>query len=96
MQAYLDRLPRPRIDGGYYIKTRENRPLIGKLPLDGAYMTGALSGFGLMAACGAAELVAAHLTASELPGYASAFALERYQDPNYIEQLKVFGVAGQL
>jgi sarcosine oxidase, subunit beta len=96
MGAYLDRLPRPRIDGGYYIKTRENRPLIGKLRLEGAYMIGALSGFGLMASCGAGELVAAHLAGSELPGYAPAFALERYQDPQYIEQLKLFGVDGQL
>jgi len=29
----------------------ENRPLIGKLPIEGAYVVGALSGFGVMAAC---------------------------------------------
>ncbi len=96
MNAYLSRLPRPRIDGGYYIKTRENRPLIGKLPVDGLYMIGALSGFGLMAACGAGELLAYHVTGSELPAYSPAFTLERYQDPDYLAQLNEFEVDGQL
>ena len=31
------------IDGGYYCKTQENRPLVGPLPVAGAYMIGALS-----------------------------------------------------
>jgi hypothetical protein len=34
----------------------ENRPLVGPLPVDGAFVTGALSGFGLMSAHGAGEL----------------------------------------
>jgi len=96
MQAYQGRLPRPRIDGGYYIKTKENRPLIGDLPIEGAYMIGALSGFGLMAACGAGELLAAHVTGSELPDYAPAFNLNRYQDPSYLELLLRMGIDGQL
>ena len=29
LQAYIDKGARPYVDGGYYIKTRENRPLIG-------------------------------------------------------------------
>lgn len=50
MRIYLDRIPKPSVDGGYYTKTRENRPLIGPLPVEGAYVIGALSGFGIMAA----------------------------------------------
>lgn len=96
MNQYLNRLPRPRIDGGYYIKTHENRPLIGKLPVNGMFLIGALSGFGLMAACGAGELLAANVSGSELPGYAPSFTLERYQDPVYLGQLKQFELDGQL
>jgi glycine/D-amino acid oxidase-like deaminating enzyme len=82
--AYFDRAPRPRQDGGYYTKTQENRPLIGPLPVQGAYVIGALSGYGVMAACAAGELLAQHLTERALPDYAPAFALERYQDPAYL------------
>ena len=96
MQEYLDRIPRPHVDGGYYTKTRENRPLIGKLPIRGAFIIGALSGFGLMASCGAADLLAAHITGSTLPPYAPAFALERYEDPDYIKLIDEWGDFGQL
>jgi (p)ppGpp synthase/HD superfamily hydrolase len=40
-----------------------------------------------MAACGAGELLAAHVTGDQLPHYAPAFALERYQNPEYQELL---------
>jgi sarcosine oxidase subunit beta len=96
MRAYLETTPRPRLDGGYYTRTVENRPLIGKLPVEGAYVIGALSGFGIMACCAAGELLAAHLTGSPLPDYAPAFALERYQDPAYQELLRNWGTCGQL
>ncbi len=96
LRAYFDRLPRPTVDGGYYAKTRENRPLIGPLPVAGAYIIGALSGFGIMAACGAGELLAAHLTGSELPSYARWFLLERYGDPEYQSLLENWEDSGQL
>jgi glycine/D-amino acid oxidase-like deaminating enzyme len=96
MRAYFPRLPRPMLDGGYYTKTRENRPLIGPLPVEGAYVIGALSGFGLMVSCAAGELLAAHLTGSALPAYAPAFALERYADPAYLALLEGWGDSGQL
>jgi glycine/D-amino acid oxidase-like deaminating enzyme len=86
--VYIDRAPRPRQDGGYYTKTRENRPLIGPLPVKGAYVIGALSGYGVMAACAAGELLAQHITESQLPDYAPAFALERYQDPAYLDKFQ--------
>lgn len=87
LQAYVDRTPKPFIDGGYYIKTCENRPLIGALPVDGAYVVGALSGFGVMAACGAGELVASHIVTAHLPEYAAAFRLSRYEDAAYQAKL---------
>lgn len=96
LQAYLGKLPKPILDGGYYTKTQENRPLIGPLPIQGAYVIGALSGFGLMAASAAGELLAAHVTGGAVPYYAPAFALERYQDPLYQKLLEAWDSTGQL
>jgi len=96
LSAYFDRLPKPVVDGGYYTKTRENRPLIGPLPVKGAYLIGALSGYGIMASCAAGELLAAHLTGSRLPTYAPAFALGRYEDPEYQKLLEKWEDTGQL
>jgi glycine/D-amino acid oxidase-like deaminating enzyme len=94
--AYFDRIPKCVVDGGYYTKTRENRPLVGPLPVEGAYAIGALSGFGMMASSAAAELLAAHVTGSRLPAYAPAFTLGRYQDPGYQRLLESWGESGQL
>ena len=59
LAAYLEKLPKSYVDGGYYTKTQENRPLIGPLPVAGAHIFAALSGYGLMAACAGGELLAA-------------------------------------
>jgi glycine/D-amino acid oxidase-like deaminating enzyme len=93
---YLGHAPRPIMDGGYYCKTRENRPLVGPLPVKGAYIAGALSGFGVMASAGAGDLLAAHITGGTLPHYAGAFRLERYEDPAYQELLANWPTTGQL
>ncbi|HRQ15296.1 MAG TPA: FAD-dependent oxidoreductase, partial [Promineifilum sp.] len=58
LAAYGGNFGRPYVDGGYYCKTRENRPLIGPLPVDGAYIFGALSGYGIMASQAGADLLA--------------------------------------
>ena len=42
------------------------------------------------------ELLAAHLIGKELPSYAPAFMLERYQDPAYQKMLLDWGDSGQL
>jgi glycine/D-amino acid oxidase-like deaminating enzyme len=89
LRRYFDQLPRPVIDGGYYVKTQENRPLITPLPVDGAYLIGALSGFGLMASPAAGELLAAHVVGGELPAYERWFRLDRYQDPTYQVLLRI-------
>jgi glycine/D-amino acid oxidase-like deaminating enzyme len=83
LAAYAGNFGRPYVDGGYYCKTQENRPLIGPLPVEGAYIFGALSGYGIMASQAGADLLAAHIAGSELPGYAGAMGLSRYDDPEY-------------
>jgi sarcosine oxidase subunit beta len=96
LAAYLERMPRVTVDGGYYLRTRENRPLVGPLPVPGAYVLGALSGFGLMAAAAASELLAAHLTGGALPPHAPAFHPARYDDPAYRRRLEAWGDAASL
>jgi glycine/D-amino acid oxidase-like deaminating enzyme len=96
LRSYVDKLPRAVIDGGYYTCTPENRPLIGPLAVEGAFACGAFSGYGVMAACGAGEILAAHLTGSTLPPMSDAFSPARYDDPLYIEKVKTWGETGQL
>ena len=96
LHAYLPRLPRCAVDGGYYTKTRENRFLAGPLPVAGAYVAGALSGYGLMASSVAADLVADSITERPPAAYAPAFRLDRYDDPAYRARLEHWGDSGQL
>lgn len=96
LTAYFDQIPRPFVDGGYYARTPENRPLIGSLPVEGAYIIGGLGGFGMMSACGASDLLARHIVRAELPDYAAAFLPSRYDDPKYQELLRHWGASGQI
>ncbi len=74
----------------------KTRPLIGPMGVEGAYLIGALSGFGVMAACASGELLASHVTGSALPDYAPGFALERYSNPTNLAQLESLSKSGQL
>jgi glycine/D-amino acid oxidase-like deaminating enzyme len=94
--AYVERMPKPYIDGGYYTKTKDNRPLAGPLPIDGVFVHGALSGYGLMASAATSELVAAQIMASELPDYASAFHPARFEDEEYLAKIADWDDATQL
>lgn len=96
LETYFDHPPKPWLDGGYYTKTIENRPLVGPLKLDGAWVIGALSGYGLMSGPACGELLSRHIVGAELPEYASWFTLDRYQDPAYQEMLQSWGRSGQL
>ena len=96
LKSYFGALPRPHVDGGYYTKTRENRPLMGPLPIEGAYIHAAFSGFGIMAAMGAAELLASQVLDDPLPDHAWAFTLERYERPQYRRWLETWDDSGQL
>jgi glycine/D-amino acid oxidase-like deaminating enzyme len=71
------------VDGGYYCKTPENRPLIGPLPVSGAFVIGALSGSGVMGAHAMGELLAQHVAGAPLPDYAPWFLPSRYADAKY-------------
>jgi glycine/D-amino acid oxidase-like deaminating enzyme len=97
LSVYLGKMASPFVDGGYYCKTRENRPLIGPLSVRGAFVIGALSGFGIMSSMAAGELLAKHVSGSDLPDYASAFLLSRYEDPEYQQMLANWdATSGQL
>jgi len=96
MREYFAHMPRPQLDGGYYTRTEENRPLVGPLPVDGAYILGALSGYGIMSACGAGDLLAAHVIGGQLPTYGRSFVPSRYEDLEYLERLKELDQSGQL
>jgi glycine/D-amino acid oxidase-like deaminating enzyme len=96
MQTYLSRMPKPYVDSGYYTKTKENRPLAGEMGVPGAYMIGAMSGYGIMASAALGDLTAAQIANAPLPDYASAFSLDRYQDPAYQSLLDNWGASWQL
>ena len=82
LRTYLGRLPRgARHYGGYYTMTPENWPLIGPMRTAGAFMAGALSGFGTMAATATGALCAATIAGAERPAYAGPLTLARYDDP---------------
>ncbi len=83
LRKYVGNTAIGRVDGGYYCKTKENRPLVGPLEVKGAYVIGALSGSGLMSAHACGELIAAHVTSSPLPEYARWLLPSRFSDPSY-------------
>ena len=97
LEPYVAAGARGAIDGGYYCKTPENRPLIGPLAVQGAYVCGALSGSGLMSAHASGELVAHHVLGERLPDYARWFLPSRYDDPAYRALVEQWGpLVGQL
>jgi glycine/D-amino acid oxidase-like deaminating enzyme len=96
LRAYAGTSFRPYVDGGYYMRTQENRPLIGPVSTEGAYVSCGFSGFGIMASCAGGELVARHVVGGSLPDYAAAFLPSRYQDPAYAALLDGWGDDGQL
>jgi glycine/D-amino acid oxidase-like deaminating enzyme len=96
LRAYHGKATRPYVDGGYYVRTRENRPLIGPVAAEGVYVSCGYSGFGVMASCAGGDLIARHVTEAPLPDDAPAFLLSRYQDPAYRALLDNWGDGGQL
>jgi len=96
LEAYFGHIPKACIDGGYYTKTPDNRPLIGPSPVAGAWLAGAYSGFGIMISMAAGELLSAQICGHTLPDYAQAFAPDRFADPGYQTSLNANTLAGQL
>jgi len=95
LSPYLDGLPEHTVDGGYYTKTKENRPLVGPCGPSGFHVVCGFSGFGVMVASGAGDLAARHITGAGLPEYADDFLLSRYQRAEYTKMMEALG-SGQL
>ncbi|MCP4166188.1 MAG: FAD-dependent oxidoreductase [Chloroflexi bacterium] len=70
----------------------DNRILLNRR----AYLIGALSGFGLVAAAASGELLALHVSGSALPDYAPSIHLNRYDDPAYVERMSQWQDSSQL
>ncbi|MEE9177790.1 MAG: FAD-dependent oxidoreductase, partial [Acidimicrobiia bacterium] len=87
LAPYLVGLPEHAVDGGYYTKTRENRPLIGPCGPEGLSVVCGFSGFGVMVAAGAGDLAARHISGTALPSYSSDFLLSRYERPGYLAEI---------
>jgi glycine/D-amino acid oxidase-like deaminating enzyme len=87
LAPYLVGLPEHTVDGGYYTKTRENRPLIGPCGPEGLSVVCGFSGFGVMVAAGAGDLAARHISGAALPSYSSDFLLSRYERPEYLAEI---------
>lgn len=89
LRHYIDSPP-PRFShyGGYYTMTEENWPLIGPMNDRGAFVVGALSGFGSMSACAAGKLCAAHVMGETLPSYAANLSLARLSNDSLLAELR--------
>ena len=89
LKQYYGRLPRQITHyGGYYTMTKENWPLIGPMKTEGAFVAGALSGFGTMAACATGALCASCVRGATRPEFAERLSLSRYDDENFMLQLQ--------
>ncbi|HEY4253922.1 MAG TPA: FAD-dependent oxidoreductase [Roseomonas sp.] len=97
LATYIGRLPRAaRHYGGYYAMTPENWPLIGPMRTGGAFVAGALSGFGTMGACATGALCAAWIAGAALPAYAPALSLARHDDRPLMAELAALNSKGVL
>ncbi len=97
LKSYIGRLPRGTHHyGGYYTMTDENWPLIGPMRTNGAFVAGALSGFGTMAACATGSICADWMMGGELVSYAKTLSLSRYDDPAIMAELAALQSRGML
>lgn len=96
LNSYVNNIPTPIVQfAGYYTRTRENLPLIGKLD-DNLFVASAMAGYGTMAACAAGQLCADHLSQSGLPGYAKYFEPYRWQNNSLMNGISAIQGDGQL
>jgi len=97
LKHYYGRLPRSMHHYcGYYTSTEENWPMIGEMEVDGAYIVGAMSGFGTMAACAAGELCAQWVLGNSLPKYAFELSPERHNDASLLAEIHALSSRGIL
>lgn len=97
LKQYYGRLPRQITHyGGYYTMTEENWPIIGPMKTKHAFVAGALSGFGTMAACATGALCAGWALGAPLPEFAERLSLSRYDDQSFVRQLRESASTGVL
>ncbi|NTI85080.1 FAD-binding oxidoreductase [Agrobacterium rhizogenes] len=97
LAAYIGRLPRGAHHyGGYYTTTEENWPLIGPMHTPGAFVAGALSGFGTMAACISGSICADWVMGKTSAPYARMLSAARYDDPAIMAELAALNNRGHL
>ncbi|WP_234686016.1 NAD(P)/FAD-dependent oxidoreductase [Bradyrhizobium monzae] len=97
LKQYYGRLPRQITHyGGYYTMTKENWPLIGPMKTKHAYVAGAMSGFGTMAACATGALCAGWVLGKRLPEFAESLSLWRYDDEILLRRLRESASTGVL
>jgi glycine/D-amino acid oxidase-like deaminating enzyme len=97
LKQYYGRLPRQMTHyGGYYTMTKENWPLIGPMKTRRAFVAGALSGFGTMAACATGALCADWVLDKAVPEFALRLSLSRYDDKSFIRELQESASVGIL
>lgn len=97
MRRYFGRGGRCVVDGGYYCKAPDNRPLVGPLGPAGAYVCAALSGYGVMGSQAAGEIVAAQIVGATPPAHAAIADPARLDDAAYLAGLAAIDPrAGQL
>ncbi|MEZ4451342.1 MAG: FAD-binding oxidoreductase [Nannocystaceae bacterium] len=87
MRAYFGEGPRCVVDGGYYCKAPDNRPLVGAYGPAGAYLCAALSGYGVMGSQAAGEIVAAQIVGAPTPAHAVIADPARLGDPDFQRRL---------
>eukprot|EP01124_Arcella_intermedia_P027846 TRINITY_DN5540_c0_g1_i1.p1 TRINITY_DN5540_c0_g1~~TRINITY_DN5540_c0_g1_i1.p1 ORF type:complete len:282 (+),score=73.27 TRINITY_DN5540_c0_g1_i1:637-1482(+) len=83
MKEYLNQIPKYTVDGGYYTKSLDNKPLIGPAYLKNYFLCTALAGYGIMASPAAGELAAKHILNTSLPSYSHHFMPDRFERPDF-------------
>ena len=76
--------------------TRENWPLVGPMKTKHAFVAGALSGFGTMAACATGALCASWVLGTKRPEFAENLSPSRYNDDDLIRRLQDSASTGVL
>ena len=84
----MGRAARPRLDGGYYVRTRENRPLIGKTPVAGRLSHRRPFRLRHHVGLRCRRTAGSHSDGHGAANLRAAFSLARYEDPEYVRKLE--------
>jgi glycine/D-amino acid oxidase-like deaminating enzyme len=74
-------------EGGFYARTPDGQPLIGRVGPEGSFIVGALAGFGAMMAPGVGELAATWIAGDQPTRQMLAFAPDRLEDAEYLADI---------